>query len=228
MSSMSLRVIARVYTDFPDKFGVPRQSGRVEELRATLVFEPDYRDANALRGLEQFSHLWLIWQFSENAGAGWSPTVRPPKLGGNQRLGVFATRSPFRPNPLGLSAVRLIDIEYTLDKGPVLHLAGADLVSGTPIYDIKPYLASDSIPEAQGGFAKAHAEDFIPVDFPEELLAKVPLNKQKALLGVLREDPRPGYQQEGRQYGFFFAGMEIFFTVEQGILRVVDVQHINP
>lgn len=227
MQEQPMRVIARVYTDFPDKFGVPRQSRRVNALQGTLVFEPDFRDANAIRGLEQYSHLWLIWQFSQNADAGWSPTVRPPKLGGNRRLGVFATRSPFRPNPLGLSAVRLEKIVYDSDRGPILLVSGADMVDGTPVYDIKPYLKSDSIPEAQGGFAEDCAEHYIPVDFPDELLAKVPPDKRDALMGVLREDPRPGYQQEGRQYGFYFSDLEVFFIVEQGTLRVTDIKE-NP
>lgn len=225
MAEEALRIIARIRTDFPEKFGIPRQSGRVAGLLAAIVFEPEFRDLNALRGLEQYSHLWLIWQFSANLKAGWSSTVRPPRLGGNQRLGVFATRSPFRPNPLGLSVVKLLGMEMSREEGPLLRVSGADLMDGTPIFDIKPYLQSDCVPDARDGFSSAHSQDYLPVEIPPQWLEKVPTDKQEALLGILREDPRPAYQEEGRRYGFFFAGLEIFFVVEQGVLRVVEIKN---
>ncbi len=224
MDSLTLCPIARIHTDLPQKFGVPRQSGLVEELEARIVFEPEFRRPEALRGLEGFSHLWLIWEFSLNAGAVWSPTVRPPRLGGNRRLGVFATRSPFRPNPLGLSCVRLAGIEWDAPEGPVLRVAGADLVDGTPIFDLKPYLPyADCKPEALGGFAPA-ADDLLEVEVPPEFLAPVPEGKRAALLGTLAQDPRPPYQEDPvRVYGLTFAGLEVRFRVEGRRLTVTEI-----
>ena len=217
--------IARIRSEFPAKFGVPRQAGLVEGLRAAVVFEPPYRAADALRGIEGFSHLWLIWEFSENRRTGWSPTVRPPRLGGNQRMGVFATRSPFRPNPLGLSCVKLEKVELSGPDGPMLWVSGADLMDGTPILDIKPYLPyADCRPEAVGGFAGEAPEGRLAVDIPPELLARVPEERREALMGVLAQDPRPPYQNApDRVYGFGFAGLEVRFRVEDGVLTVVDV-----
>ncbi len=217
--------VARIRTDFPTKFGVPRQAGLVEGLSAAVVFEPEYRVPDALRGLDGFSHLWLIWEFSENRGAGWSPTVRPPRLGGNARLGVFATRSPFRPNPIGLSCVRLERVELSTPDGPVLFVSGADLVDGTPILDIKPYVPyADCHPEASGGFAGEAPEPRLAVEFPRSLLALVPGDRRAALIGVLAQDPRPPYQHDpSRVYGFGFAGLEVRFTAGDGVLTVTDV-----
>lgn len=222
-----MKVIARVRSDFASKFGVPRQSGLAGSLEALVVFEPEYRDPAALRGLEGFSHLWLIWVFDQAVREGrWSPTVRPPRLGGNARLGVFATRSPFRPNPIALSAVALAGIEETGDQGMVLRVRGADLADGTPILDIKPYLPyADCRPEAQGGFASAPAGETLAVEFPPELLERVPPDKREALRAVLALDPRPKYQEDPqRVYGFGFAGMEVRFSVEGKILRVREIQ----
>ena len=212
----ALTVIARIHSDFSEKFGIPRQSGLVEGLRARIVFEPEFRDPEAVRGLEEFSHIWLIWQFSQAVREGWSPTVRPPRLGGNKRLGVFATRSPFRPNALGLSAVRLEGIEQDPGLGPVLLVAGADLLDGTPIYDIKPYVPyADAHPEASGGFADRIERRRLTVDFPPHLLERVPEDKREGLTGVLAQDPRPAYQADPeRIYGMAFAGLEVRFTVE--------------
>ena len=217
--------VARIHSEFPTKFGVPRQAGLVEGLRAMVVFEPPYRTADALRGIEGFSHLWLIWEFSENRRTGWSPTVRPPRLGGNQRLGVFATRSPFRPNPIGLSCVKLERVELSTPDGPVLWVSGADLVDGTPILDIKPYLPyADCRPEAVGGFAGEAPEGHLTVDIPGSLLAQVPEAHREALMSILAQDPRPPYQNDpNRVYGFGFAGMEVRFRVEDGVLTVVNV-----
>lgn len=221
-----MRAIAHIQSDFPEKFGIPRQSGIIDELQAAVVFEPEYRNFDAFRGLEGYSHLWLLWQFSECAEKPWSPTVRPPRLGGNKRMGVFATRSPFRPNSIGLSCVRLVKIDYTAQNAPVLYVAGADLMNGTPILDIKPYLPyADSIPNATGGFALQSKEDILKVDFPENLLLKVPEEKRTALLRVLAQDPRPAYQADSaRVYGFSFAGVTVKFTVENGILTVRGVE----
>lgn len=228
MDDISIHVIARMHSDFATKFGIPRQSGLVEDLRSTIVFEPEYRNDDALRGIEDFSHLWIIWQFSEAVRQGWSPTVRPPRLGGNTRMGVFATRSPFRPNNLGLSCVRLLGVERTEQFGMVLHVGGADLMDGTPILDVKPYIPySDSRPEAIGGFTD-HAGDFIlEVSFPSELLEKLPQGKQQAAIGVLSHDPRPSYQKSPeRIYGLTFAGYNIRFTVAQKTLTVISVDKI--
>ena len=226
MEQIQIGVIARMHSDFATKFGIPRQSGLVEELRSTIVFEPEYRNSDALRGIEDFSHLWIIWQFSEAVRQGWSPTVRPPRLGGNTRMGVFATRSPFRPNNLGLSCVKLLGVEHTEKYGTVLHVGGADLMDGTPIFDIKPYIPySDCKPKASGGFTD-HAGDFLlEVDFPQELLKKLPEEKQKAAVGVLSHDPRPSYQRNAdRVYGLSFAGFDIRFSVAENRLTVQTVE----
>ena len=220
-----IQAIARMKSDFPTKFGIPRQSGLVEELRSTIVFEPDFRNSDALRGIEGYSHLWLIWQFSEAVRKNWSPTVRPPRLGGNTRMGVFATRSPFRPNSLGLSCVRLLEVEQTTNFGTVLHVGGADLMDGTPIFDIKPYIAyGDAHPEALGGFTD-HAGDFLlHVNFPDNLLNRIPHDKRQALLGVLSHDPRPSYQRSSdRVYGLSFAGLNIRFRVDGENLFVLEI-----
>ncbi len=221
----TMNVVARIHSDFPTKFGIPRQSGLVEELEARVVFEPEYRRTEAVRGLEEFSHIWLIWQFSQSVREDWSPTVRPPRLGGNQRWGVFASRSPFRPNAIGLSAVRLVQVEDHPTLGPVLHVAGADLMDGTPVYDIKPYLPyADAHPEAIGGFADRVERHRLDVDCPARLLEQVPAGKRAALLGVLAEDPRPSYQVDpARVYGMCFAGMEVRFTVADGRLTVLEL-----
>ena len=222
----TLKTIATIHTDFPSKFGIPRQGGLIDTLKATVSFEPEYRDATALRGLEGYSHLWLIWQFSESVMEGWSPTVKPPRLGGNRRVGVFATRSPFRPNPLGLTCVRLERIERSGPEGPVLHVAGADLMDGTPIYDIKPYIPyADCHPEATGGFTDGIQYDRLSVDFPEALLERIPPDKRRALIEVLAQDPRPGYRRgdDARRYGVAFAGFDVRFTVEGDALNVVEV-----
>ena len=226
MDSLSMTVVARIRSDFPTKFGIPRQSGLVEALKASVIFEPEYRNPDALRGLEGFSHLWLIWQFSEAVRDGWSPTVRPPRLGGNTRMGVFATRSPFRPNPIGLSCVRLERVEQHPALGPVLLVSGADLMDGTPIYDIKPYLPyADCKPQAVGGFASVPKEASLEVDCPAELLTLVPEGKRAALLGVLAQDPRPQYQDDPeRVYGMAFGGLEVRFRVAGDRLTVCQVE----
>ena len=220
-----LKIIGRIHTDFPTKFGIPRQSGLVESLRGELVFEPEYRNPEAVRGLEEFSHIWLIWEFSEAVRDGWSATVRPPRLGGNKRVGVFATRSPFRPNAIGLSSVRLESVEYTKERGPVLHLLGADLMDGTPVFDIKPYLPfADSHPKALGGFTEVTKEYALRVEFPEARLALVEAEKREPLLAVLAQDPRPSYQKDPeRIYGMEFAGYEVRFRVREGVLTVQSV-----
>lgn len=226
METMEMHPIAYMCSDFPTKFGIPRQSGLVEELRSMIVFEPEYRSEDALRGIEDFSHLWLIWQFSQAVREGWSPTVRPPRLGGNTRMGVFATRSPFRPNNLGLSCVRLLEVKHTQQYGTVLIVGGADLLDGTPIFDIKPYIPySDSRPEAAGGFTDRVGDFLLDVKFPQELLEKLPADKQAAAVGVLSHDPRPSYQRKpGRVYGLNFAGFDIRFTVEDAVLTVQSVE----
>ena len=222
---VSIQVIARMHSDFATKFGIPRQSGLVEELRSTIVFEPEFRNPDALRGIEDFSHLWIIWQFSEAVRQGWSPTVRPPRLGGNTRMGVFATRSPFRPNNLGLSSVKLLGVEHTAEFGTVLHVGGADLMDGTPIFDIKPYIPyGDCHPEATGGFTDKAGEFLLNVDFPRNLLNRLPEDKREAAIGVLSHDPRPSYQRKPeRVYGLTFAGYDIRFKVSEDILTVVEV-----
>lgn len=220
-----MRPVARIQSDFPEKFGIPRQSGLVEFLEAKIVFEPEFRVMDAVRGLEDFSHIWLIWEFSEAVRDTWSPTVRPPRLGGNVRMGVFATRSPFRPNPIGLSCVKLLKVEQDEQLGPVLTVSGADLMDGTPIYDIKPYIPyADCHPEAVGGFTTKVDMQPLTVDFPAELLEKVPEGKRDALIGVLEQDPRPRYQKDpGRIYGLSFAGIEVKFSVEEHTLTVKEV-----
>ena len=220
-----MEIIAKMRSDFASKFGIPRQSGLVEELRSTIVFEPGYRDPECLRGIEDFSHLWIIWQFSQAVEQGWSPTVRPPRLGGNTRIGVYATRSPFRPNHMGLSCVKLLGVEHTQQHGTVLHVGGADLMDGTPIFDIKPYIPySDSHPEASGGFTDHAGEFLLNVNFPEELLSRLPENKRDAAIGVLSHDPRPSYQRNpDRIYGLNFAGFDIRFQVKESVLTVLEV-----
>ena len=225
MEQHSVTVIARIRSDFKTKFGVPRQSGLVPELTARVVFEPEYRSPDALRGIEGFERLWLIWQFSQSVRSRWSPTVRPPRLGGNVRMGVFATRSPFRPNPLGLSCVRLERVDWDAPDGPALIVSGADLVDGTPIYDVKPYAPyADAFPDARGGFAAAPPET-VAVDCSPALLERVDADKRAALLGVLAHDPRPRYQDDPeRVYGMAFAAYEVRFRVADGVLTVVDVE----
>jgi tRNA-Thr(GGU) m(6)t(6)A37 methyltransferase TsaA len=222
---ITVKPIARIKSDFPTKFGIPRQSGLVESLRATIVFEPEFRNPDALRGIEGFSHLWLIWQFSEAVRQDWSPTVRPPRLGGNTRMGVFATRSPFRPNNLGLSCVNLLSVEQTEDFGTVLVVGGADLMDGTPIFDIKPYIPySDARPGALGGFTTGADSFLLEVDFPPHLLALLPENKRQAAIDVLSHDPRPSYQRtKERVYGLSFAGFDIRFQVDDNKLTVQEV-----
>ena len=226
MEQSTFSVIARMHSDFDQKFGIPRQSGLVEELESTIVFEPEFRNPDALRGLEGFSHLWIVWEFSKARREGWSPTVRPPRLGGNQRLGVFATRSPFRPNPIGLSCVKLVGVEQHPEFGPVIRVAGADLLNGTPIYDIKPYLPyADCKPDAIGGFASAPKEADLNVHIPEEFVEKIPEEKRAAVIGVLAQDPRPSYQDDPeRVYGMSFGGMEIKFKVDGDNLTVCGVE----
>ncbi len=225
---ITIKPIARIKSDFPSKFGIPRQSGLVESLQATILFEPEFQNPEALRGIEGFSHLWLIWQFSESVGHEWSPTVRPPRLGGNTRMGVFATRSPFRPNNLGLSCVKLLGVEHTQSSGTVLHVGGADLMDGTPIFDIKPYIPySDSKPDALGGFTDTAGDFLLQVEFPTEFLELLPPQKRQAAMDVLSHDPRPSYQRTaGRIYGLSFAGFDIRFTVNENTLSVVDVRSL--
>lgn len=225
MDTVNIRIIARMHSDFSTKFGIPRQSGLVESLRSTIVFEPEFRNADALRGIAEFSHLWIIWQFSEAVRQGWSPTVRPPRLGGNTRMGVFATRSPFRPNNLGLSSVRLLGVEQTREFGTVLHVGGADLMDGTPIFDIKPYIPyGDCHADATGGFTDTAGAFLLSVHFPPALLSLLPEDKRDAAIGVLSHDPRPSYQRSPeRVYGLSFAGYDIRFTVEDDKLTVKEV-----
>ena len=220
-----MKIIARIQNDFSSKFGIPRQSGLVPSALSRIVFEPEYRNADALRGLEDFSHLWLIWEFSEARREDWSPTVRPPRLGGNTRMGVFATRSPFRPNPIGLSCVKLVDIQLHTEEGPVLVVSGADLMNGTPIFDIKPYLPyADSHPEATGGFATKEWERLLTVDCPPELLNRVPEPQRRAMLEILAQDPRPSYQNDPeRVYGMAYGGMDIRFSVAGNVLTVKEI-----
>ena len=225
MENVNIQVIARMKSDFATKFGIPRQSGLVQQLRSTIVFEPEFRNPDTLRGIEGYSHLWLIWQFSEAVRTEWSPTVRPPRLGGNTRMGVFATRSPFRPNSLGLSCVRLLGVEHTEKYGTVLHVGGADLMDGTPIFDIKPYIPyADCQNDATGGFTDNADDYLLDVDFPQELLALLPADKQDAAIAVLSHDPRPSYQRKpDRVYGLTFAGFDIRFNVCDKILTVTEV-----
>ncbi len=220
-----MKIIGHIHTDFPTKFGIPRQSGLVEELKATITFEPEYRNPEAFRGLEEFSYIWLLWKFSKSEKKHWSATVKPPRLGGKKRMGVFATRSPYRPNDIGLSSVKLEKIEFDEKKGPVLHVAGADLMDQTPIYDIKPYIAyADSHPDAAEGFAGTVKGKKLQVEFPEELLSRYPEEKRKAVIGILEQDPRPAYDtDETRVYGVEFAGYDIHFTVSGNVLKVKEL-----
>lgn len=229
MTVLSMEVIARIHTDLPEKFGVPRQSGLVSGLRGTVVFEPAFRNPDALRGIEGFSHLWLLFQFDRAVRKGWSPTVRPPRLGGNRRMGVFATRSPFRPNAIGLSSVRLEEVRQDPVLGPVLEVSGADLVDGTPILDIKPYLPyADCHPDAVGGFTDPLEMKPLAVQISPELLASFSSAQQDGLLGVLACDPRPRYQEDAqRVYGLSFAGKNVKFTVAGDILTVLAVEDEN-
>ena len=227
-----MKIIAKIHTDFKEKFGIPRQSGIADGAIGRIVFEPEYRNPDALRGLEGYSHLWLIWEFSEakremeESGKAWRPTVRPPRLGGNKKMGVFATRSPYRPNPVGLSSVRLLGVEKTENFGEVIVVAGADLLDGTPIYDIKPYLSfTDSHPDAMGGFADGVLDYKLDVEFPEELLSLIEKEKRETLVKILEGDPRPSYKEDGeREYGMLFAEYEVFFKVDKCKLKVTKIK----
>ena len=225
---VSMDIIAHIRSDFPTKFGIPRQSGLVDALRATIVFEPEYRNPDALRGLEGYSHLWLIWQFSQVQQQRWRPTVRPPRLGGNTRMGIFATRSPYRPNPIGLSSVRLEDIQLHTNQGPLLLVAGADLLDGTPIYEIKPYLPyTYAHPNATSGFALQAQEKLLQVEVPNEWLPHIPEGLRDSLLEVLAQDPRPAYQQDPQRiYGMEYAGLEVRFRVEGTRLILCEVKRM--
>lgn len=220
-----MKIIAHIHTDFPDKFGIPRQSGLVQALTGRIVFKPEFRNPEAVRGLDEFSHIWLLWKFSESKKENWSATVKPPRLGGKKRMGVFATRSPFRPNDIGLSSVRLERIEIDEKEGPILHVSGIDLMDGTPIYDIKPYIPiADCHPDATEGYTKETKEHRLTVEFPEELLSVYSEEKRPAILGVLEQDPRPTYFQDSeRIYGVSFAGYDVKFKVDGDVLTVCDV-----
>ncbi|MBR5217900.1 MAG: tRNA (N6-threonylcarbamoyladenosine(37)-N6)-methyltransferase TrmO [Oscillospiraceae bacterium] len=228
MNGVQMKIIARIHTAFPDKFGVPRQSGLVPELQDKIVFEPEFRNPDAVRCIEDYSHLWLIWQFSKAVREDWSPTVRPPRLGGNTRIGVFASRSPFRPNALGLSSVKLEKVEMDPQLGPVLYVSGVDMMDGTPIFDIKPYLVyADSHPDATGGLKGIRKGDPLQVIWCEDTLQQVPEEQQEALRAVLQEDPRPRYQEDPqRVYGMTFAGQNIKFRVEDRMLYVLEVEQL--
>lgn len=223
-----MKIIAKIQTDMSDKFGIPRQSGIVKELTGKIIFEPEFRVKEALNGIEEFSHLWLLWEFSENKRDSWSPTVRPPRLGGEKRKGVFATRSPFRPNPIGMSCVKLERIEYTKALGPIIYVSGVDLMNGTPIYDIKPYITyTDCVPDAVQGFAEGYKNYALNVDFPQELLDRIPKDKQAALIGILRHDPRPAYQNTSdRIYGVRYMNFDVHFKVKNDTLTVTDINTI--
>lgn len=225
MAVKTLVIIAKIHTEFPDKFGIPRQSGLVPSLRAEIVFEPEFRSMDAVRGIEEFSHLWLIWEFSKAKQDRLSLTVTPPRLGGKERKGVFATRAPYRPNSMGLSSVKLEEVYYDEKRGPILVVSGADLLDQTPIYDIKPYLPyTDSHPEAKGSFGDAHKDDRIEVVFPQELLVKLPQQLQKSAVAVLKQDPRAAYNKKPDYvYGMRFGDYDIRFTVESEVLTVQDV-----
>ena len=221
-----MKIIARIKSEFPEKFGIPRQSGLVSSLKAQIIFEEEYRSVDAVRGLDEFSHLWIIWQFSKAVRDTWSPTVRPPRLGGNERIGVFATRSPFRPNAIGLSSVKIEKIDLDGENAPVIHVSGADLMDGTPIFDIKPYLAyTDAHPDAVGGFTENVADRRLKVEFDGELENAVPNEIKTALCDLLAEDPRPSYQHDSqRVYGLSFSGYEIGFTVDKKTLKVIKLE----
>lgn len=226
-NELTVKPIAYIQTDFKEKFGIPRQSGRAPSLTSKIVFTDEYKNPDALREIEGFSHLWLLFDFSKAHKAEWSPTVRPPRLGGNKRVGVFASRSPFRPNPIGLSCVKLVKVDENERDGVFLLVSGADLLDGTPILDIKPYLPfADCIPEATAGYAEAHKTDRLQVDFPQEYLVLIPVEKREGLLDCLADDPRPSYQEDGRTYGMRFADYEIKFTVQENLLQVIDVLKI--
>ena len=221
-----MKIIARIKSEFPEKFGIPRQSGLVSSLKAQIIFEEEYRNLDAVRGLDEFSHLWIIWQFSKAVRDTWSPTVRPPRLGGNKRIGVFATRSPFRPNAIGLSSVKIEKIDLDGENAPVIHVSGADLMDGTPIFDIKPYLAyTDAHPDAVGGFTENVADRRLKVEFDGELTNTVPDEIKTALCDLLAEDPRPSYQNDSKRvYGLSFSGYEIGFTVDKKTLKVIKLE----
>lgn len=225
MDTIPMKIIARIKSDFNDKFGIPRQSGLVEDVVSTIIFEPEYRNPDALRGLDDFSHIWIIWQFSKAVREGWSPTVRPPRLGGNTRMGVFATRSPFRPNEIGLSSVKILGIEQTDQYGSVIHVAGADLMDGTPIFDIKPYIPyCDSHPDAAGGFTTTANTYILKVNDPLDQLRKIPDEKRPGLIGVLTHDPRPSYQEDSnRIYGLSFSNFNVRFSIKDSILTITDI-----
>jgi len=227
--NIGLHVVARIKSDFTTKFGIPRQSGLVPEQRAYVIFEPEYRDENALRGLEGYSHIWLIWGFSQVHMKKWQPMVKPPRLGGNKRMGVFATRSPYRPNPIGLSSVRLLGMEKRYGQGTVLIVSGADLMDGTPIYDIKPYLSfTDSHPEARNGFAEEKREYALEVTFPRQWLEMIPQEKREPLIASLKQDPRPAYQDDPQMpYGFEYAGFDVRFRVEGTMLTVFEIVQLS-
>ena len=224
-----MKIIGHIHTDFPSKFGIPRQSGLVESLKATITFEPEFRNPQAVYGLEEFSHIWLLWKFSKSEKEHWSATVKPPRLGGKKRMGVFATRSPYRPNDIGLSSVKLEKITFDEKLGPVLHVAGADLMDGTPIYDIKPYITyADCHPEATEGFAAAVKDKELQVEFPKEMLEQYPEEKREAILGVLAQDPRPAYDTDvDRVYGVEFAGYDVRFVVHGQVLKVKELVKLN-
>jgi tRNA-Thr(GGU) m(6)t(6)A37 methyltransferase TsaA len=224
-----MKIIGHIHTDFPSKFGIPRQSGLVPQLKGTITFEPEFRNPQAFKGLEEFSHIWLLWKFSRSEKEHWSATVKPPRLGGKKRMGVFATRSPYRPNDIGLSSVKLEKVCYEPDKGPILYVSGADLMDGTPIYDIKPYIAySDCHPDAKSGFADLVRGKVLLVDFPKELLELYPEEKREALIGILAQDPRPAYDtDETRIYGVEFAGFDVRFTVRENQLQVKELVKLN-
>lgn len=223
-----MKIIGYIHTDFPSKFGIPRQSGLIPELKGEITFAPEFRNPEAFRGLEEFSHIWLLWKFSKSEKQHWSATVKPPRLGGKKRMGVFATRSPYRPNDIGLSSVKLEKITYDGKNGPILHVAGVDLMDGTPIYDIKPYIPyADSHPEATEGFAKAVRDKELKVEFPEKLLQKYPEEKRSAVVGILKQDPRPAYDtDEERVYGVEFAGYDVRFKVTGDTLVVKELVKI--
>ena len=224
-----MKIIARMHSDFPAKFGIPRQSGLVESLQSVIVFEPEYRNPHAFRGLDGYSHVWILWEFSESVREEWSPMVMPPRLGGKTRMGVFATRSPFRPNPIGLSCVKLEKIVMDPKLGPLLYVAGADLMDGTPIFDVKPYLPyTDSRPEATDGFAGDVFDHRLEVVFPENWLKMIPKGREEAIMEILAQDPRPAYQDDqDRRYGIAFAGVDVRFHVKDGVLTVCEVEKLT-
>ena len=226
MDQIIIRPIAKMQSDFPSKFGIPRQSGLVQELQSTIVFEPEFRNPDTLRGLEGYSHLWLIWQFSKAVTQDFRPTVRPPRLGGNERVGVFASRAPYRPNALALSCVKLLRVDYDAPDGPALIIGGVDMLSGTPVFDIKPYIpVADCHPEATQGYTKETREHALEVVIPDQLQALVPEGKLPSLIGVLKTDPRPGYEDDPAvTYGMAYAGLDVGFTVEKGVLTVTRIE----